>query len=954
MFTKIELNKQQQEAIGHDLGPALVVAGAGTGKTRVITERIAKLIADKKAKPEEILALTFTDKAASEMEERVDVLVPYGVVTTDIMTFHSLGDRILRERGFEIGISVDFKVMNSSQQLLFLNEHFDKLELKYYAPNSNPLKFISDISKHFSRLKDEVISLDEYKSYAKKLQSVAKTEEEQEIASKRTELSRAYGNYLDLCKQKNVFDFGDQINLAIELLRARPSVLMHYQERWKYILVDEFQDTNPAQYELLKLLSGKNQNLMVVGDDDQSIYKFRGAAITNILHFVKDFPNAEQIVLTHNYRSTQKILDAAYRVIQNNNPDRLEERNKISKKLTAQAEGEDPEFKTFEHKLSETEWLAEKIKEVAEKGTSYKDIAILLRKNTQASQVVSALENYQIPYVLGGAAKLYEQEEVRVLINFLHSASDPTDSTSLYQLAVGPIYNLPVATVLELSRFASRRNKSLERVFEEQNQEEFAKVLSDIFRYRELCKHHSAGQVLYSFITETGYLSNLAQQAEERYLGQLKVQNVAKFFDVVREFEEISNHKDLPSFASYLAAIRSVGDEPEVTVDNYEVDAVNILTVHKAKGLEYKTVFIPDLVQDIFPLRNFGEGITMPAELLKEEVPSASWRGEAHEQEERRLFYVALTRAKSKLFLSASFEHGLKRPRKISKFALEFLDVANLTQPTQKSSPLSRIEHFKPASDEAERPLNFLEKEGFLELTPHQIEDYLTCPKEFYYKHILHIPIPRNHAMIYGSAMHKAIEAYFRAKMAGSKITLSDMQNVFESNWSSEGFISLSHEEKRFKQGQDTVKRIYETNEKTGEIPAFVEEKFLVRLPDIKVEINGRFDAIYERGGRVEIRDFKSTAVNDQKEADSKTRGSHQLAFYTLAWQKRTGKLPDLVTLDFFDSQLIGKHQPKPDNIVKTLELVRRAADGIRAGKFDRGDCKYCTHINLDEIVLEK
>ncbi|MEK7615422.1 MAG: UvrD-helicase domain-containing protein, partial [Patescibacteria group bacterium] len=324
------LNPAQIKAVTHREGPLMIVAGAGTGKTTVITRRIAWLIEQQLAKPEQILALTFTDKAAGEMEERVDLLLPYGYVDLQISTFHAFCERLLRDHGVHIGLSPDFKLVTELDAWLLARQQLDRFDLDYYRPLGNPTKYLKSLLQHFSRAKDAAITSDAYLACVEGKASDADSEVHND------ELARAYHTYQQILLERDSLDFGDLILYAVQLLKTRPAVLARLQKQFPFVLVDEFQDTNHAQYELVRLIAGDKQNLTVVGDDDQSIYKFRGASIENILRFQTDFPTATQVVLTHNYRSVQSILDHAYTFIQKNNPNRLEIKANLSKKLLAQ------------------------------------------------------------------------------------------------------------------------------------------------------------------------------------------------------------------------------------------------------------------------------------------------------------------------------------------------------------------------------------------------------------------------------------------------------------------------------------------------------------------------------------------------------------------------------------------------------------------------------------------
>ncbi|MEI8334500.1 MAG: UvrD-helicase domain-containing protein, partial [Chloroflexota bacterium] len=351
------LSRDQRRAVTHGDGPLLVVAGAGTGKTQVITRRIAWLIATRRARPSEILALTFTDKAAEEMQARVDRLVPYGFTDAAISTFHAFGDRVLRESALELGLPTDVRVLSRPETVLFLRERLFAFDLDLYRPLGDPTRFLDALAAHFSRCKDEDVSPDDYAEFVRRLVRAAAEAEARgtapgssaadreaaevavDVARRQGELAAAYARYQGLMAEAGHVDFGDQVSLALRLIRESPSARERLRARYRYILVDEFQDTNRVQWELVALLADPSRNLTVVGDDDQSIYRFRGAAISNILGFLDRYPRAVKVVLRRNYRSRAPILDAAYRLIRFNDPDRLEVRAGIVKRLVAVRRG---------------------------------------------------------------------------------------------------------------------------------------------------------------------------------------------------------------------------------------------------------------------------------------------------------------------------------------------------------------------------------------------------------------------------------------------------------------------------------------------------------------------------------------------------------------------------------------------------------------------------------------
>ncbi|MFQ6093961.1 MAG: ATP-dependent helicase, partial [bacterium] len=572
------LNPEQVEAVKHGQGPLLIVAGAGTGKTRAIAHRIAHLITSKGAEPEQILALTFTEKAAAEMEERVDIMVPYGFANVWISTFHAFGERVLREHALELGLASDFRVLSEPEQAIFFREHLFEFPLQYYRPLGNPTKYISAMIKVISRAKDEDVTPKEYLEFASKLEEEAKAlldePELQEQALQQKEIARTFQKYQELLAREGKADFGDLVILTLKLFREHPLILKEYQERFEYILVDEFQDTNYAQFQLVQLLAKNPPNITVVGDDDQSIYKFRGAAISNILNFMQIYPGAKQIVMTKNYRSSQTILDTAYRLIANNNPDRLEVRHNIDKRLWATgSEGQPVRHLHYDTLTSESDGVAKMIEEKVASGQyTYKDFAILVRANNDADPFLRALNMRSIPYAFSGSRGLYSREEVRLLISFLRTVADFSDSVSLYHLAGSQVYRMDMTDLTRCMNVATRQNWTLRYVFEHvaqfpeldelsaESKATIGKILSDIKKYVDRSRDHQAGVILYEFLTESGYLAQLTHAGTEA--AERKMQNIAKFFDVVCNFSNLAVEDRVAQFVGHLDLLIEAGDDP--------------------------------------------------------------------------------------------------------------------------------------------------------------------------------------------------------------------------------------------------------------------------------------------------------------------------------------------------------------------------------------------------------
>ncbi|MBI2798332.1 ATP-dependent helicase [Candidatus Saccharibacteria bacterium] len=939
------LNEAQKAAVEHGTGPALVAAGAGTGKTAVLTFRIANLILKQKIPQSQILALTFTDKAATEMQERVDRLLPHGYVESDISTFHALGDKILRAHSLELGITSDFVVMSNFSQGIFLSEVIENLagKLKNYRPLGNPKRFVSAAARFISRLKDEAITAEQFAEF---VSDQIKTEDDLAERRRLKELSLIYKTYQAESRRRGLIDYGDQVLLVLELFKSRASVLKTYQQKFRFILVDEFQDTNFAQFELVKLLSAAHRNLMVVGDDDQSIYRFRGAAITNILSFVEHYPDAKRIVLTNNYRSGQKILDAAYRLIQHNNPYRLEKQQKVSKKLLGSRQGQLPRAKIFDTQVEEAEYVAAELKKLHKNGYRYKDMAILIRKNSQSCNLAHCLNRHLIPYVLSESTNLLEQPEVKVLLHFINSLNDPGNSQALYGLLTSEVYNIALSQLVAASAQAARTRLPLEQYLTENKPaaKQINSIIETINYYRGLAHQMSGGELLYDFLQHSGYLVRLTKQALTDNSAVRQIQNITQLFELIRDFETVSYDPNIVSLWSHLAELQQSTDDIVVQASPLDLDAVRILTVHRAKGLEFRVVLIVDAVEATFPAVNRAELIRMPKGLFDSQDGAIDW----HIMDERRLFYVAMTRAKEYLRLSAAYNHGGKRLKRPSRFITEALGEVVVTKkrPVILKSTADSLINYSRLPESKFDPLARFYSDGWLQLSTNQVADYLRSPKEFWYFHVLSLPKGPFHALVYGTAIHAAIERYFRAKLAHQNIGLKDLYETFEASWLQEGFVSLQHQIDRFNQGKNTLKHFYANQQRQKSCPAMVEQPFLLRLPEIKVAVSGRYDAVYKNNDKIDIYDFKTSDVGSKKDAEKRLRESIQMAIYALAWEKNHRQVVNTIGLQFVERQIIAKLPPPAAET--TISKLTMVCNGIKNREFSKVGQ---SQINFEKLV---
>lgn len=946
-----ELNPSQREAVAHGQGPLLIIAGAGTGKTKVITQRIAHLIASKRALPEEILAVTFTEKAANEMEERVDQLIPYSYSFVEISTFNSFGERVLRNYGIELGYPSDFKLLDDVEQAIFFRENLFCLPLAYYRPLSFPTKHIQELLDAIKRLKQEDIHPEEYILYARELNEKPLDEAAKEVALKHAEIAQVYKAYQDLLKREGKIDFEDQVMLVVELFRRRPSILEEFQNKYKYILVDEFQDTNYIQFELLKLLAARHRNLTVVGDDDQSIFRFRGASLANILNFKKIYPDAKKIVLTRNYRSTQSILASAHRLIQQNNPYRLEIQEKVDKNLesTIPSSGKSIHMLQLDNLSHEADKVAETIQSKIKGGIPCSDIAILVRRNADADHFLRALNMKQIPFRFSGSRGLYSQEEIKILISFIKALTDFEDSRSLFHLALSEIYKMNPYDLTLLSNYAQKRNLPLHNVFKKIYEAESPvsisaetltvsrRIFEDLLYFGKLSSSSNAGAVLYEFLQRTGYLKSLISEMSLR--SELKIKNIRLFFDKVKNFSELADDDSIHSFAKHLDLLQEVGDNPSTAEAELEEDAVSVLTVHKAKGLEFEVVFMVSLTADRFPGRERREKIPFPDTLLKEKLPE----GENYIHEERRLFYVGMTRAKRFIYLTWARDYGLKRLKKVSPFVLETLDIPKMPDEVIRRSAQEEVERYGQPARQTE-VLSRRREKDILTLSYFQVEDYLTCPLKYKFRHVLRIPVLPHHTLVFGRVLHSTIHFYLRKKKSGKRITEKDLLEEYKRLWINEGYLSREHEEMRRQAGKRSLELFYLREEASALLPAFLEKSF--KWQKGRIKFIGRWDRVDYRPEGAVIIDYKATEVKDQKEADKRTSDSLQMDLYALSFLKTQDRPLSSTELYFLESDIVGRAQKGEKELERAMEKILESEDGIRNQGFearpDWHNCSYC------------
>lgn len=627
------LNEQQKKGVFTVEGPVLLLAGAGSGKTRVLTHRIAYLIEEIGVNPWNIMAITFTNKAAGEMKERVENLVGFDSGSIWVTTFHSTCVRILRRFIDRIGYDTNFAIYDTDDQKAVMKDICKRLNI-----DTKMLKERAVLSA-ISSAKDELVSSNEYSL------SAAGDYRKQQIA-------RLYQEYQAALKKNNAVDFDDLIMKTVELFKACPDVLKNYQNRFQYIMVDEYQDTNTAQFELIRLLAGDRHNLCVVGDDDQSIYKFRGANIRNILDFEKYYPEAAVIRLEQNYRSTQNVLDAANAVIRNN-------KGRKEKSLwTDQGAGSLIHFRQFDNAFEEAEYVADDIIRKKREGTyDYRDSAVLFRTNAQARLLEERFVVEGIPYDVVGGINFYARKEIKDLMAYLKTIDNGRDDLAVKRIINIPKRGIGASTIAKIQDYADMKEISFYDALKESDEistigrsgAKLKPFVNMIQTFRSKLSYYGLEDLIRDIIETTGYVKELEASDEED--AQARIENIDELVSKIVSYEETH---DEPSLSEFLEEVALVADIDNVSEDS---NKVLLMTLHSAKGLEFKSVYLTGMEDGLFP------GYMSITADDPDEV-----------EEERRLAYVGITRAKEDLTVCCARQRmirGETQYNAVSRFVKE-------------------------------------------------------------------------------------------------------------------------------------------------------------------------------------------------------------------------------------------------------------------------------------------
>ena len=635
-----ELNDRQKEAVLYNNGPLLIIAGAGAGKTKTLTMKIAYLLEEEKVKPYHILAITFTNKAAKEMKDRIYAQIGSEAKKLTVSTFHSFGLKLLRENYQRLGYEKNLVIMDSDDSLTVVKKIVKDMgyDSKIYNPKA--------IRNKISGCKNEMISPAMYERYA--------------VSDYEKMIQKVYEKYEDKLKRNNSVDFDDLLLLPIKLFKTNPDVLENYQDLYQYILIDEYQDTNEAQYTLTKLLSEKSRNITCVGDDSQSIYSFRGANYKNILNFEKDYKDAKVVLLEQNYRSTGTILKAANAVIKNN------KQRKDKNLWTSKGEGEKIKYYRAYDEKDEVSYVVERIKELISKGENYQDIAVLYRTNAQSRVVEEALLKENLPYRVVGSIYFYSRKEIKDLIAYLRLIHNSKDNVSLLRVINTPKRGIGLKTIENLTEKADLEGISLYEAITSGKELEFKDLIEKL---KTIAEELTLTELIDKVLDASGMRQEL--ESEKTLEAEVRLENLEEFKSITKSFEE---QEGLVSLEEFLMEISLISDVEEYRDDP---NRVSLMTVHSVKGLEFNHVFVIGLEEGIFPHMN-------------------SLMESSDVEEERRLMYVAITRAKEDLYLVNARRRtlfGNDQINPVSRFLAEIpQDLIETMKEENKPKEMEKIE----------------------------------------------------------------------------------------------------------------------------------------------------------------------------------------------------------------------------------------------------------------------
>jgi DNA helicase II / ATP-dependent DNA helicase PcrA len=962
----LQLNDAQRRAITHGDGPLLVIAGAGTGKTRVITERIRHLLeSDDSLLGENILALTYTKKAIAELRIRVAKGIGERGKDVVIANFHSFCEKILKE------VNPNLFLLEDVDHWILLRRNLARLHLEKYRRLAEPGQFLSDFIRFFSRCQDELVSSDDYQRFADLLATELEQEkqaldddtlkERAEQVALQQEIARAFRASEEILREKRAVALNGLITEAVKLLKADTKRRRELQERYKHILVDEFQDTNIAQLELLHLLAGERRNIVVVGDNDQAIYRFRGASFGSFKLFLQRFAYWKEgedstpyrVALMENYRSTPNILRVATQAIGMNEvspefPKKVLQPNK--------SEGERIRIVEMESPEDEAAWVADELERLHAAGRRWRDFAVLYRQHAHRDHLVEQLSQRKIPFVISKLSIL-EHPLVRDVLAYLRLIAKPFDDIACARVLSAPAWHLSAEDLVRLAeRAAKKRGTALYDVLQSPQSElpfdpssaAFKKLLEFLAEQRKTMRRRSAREIL-GDLTEWLEVPQRAAARNRKYVNQLG--------QFMKDWEPKSETRALPEFLEYLDYFEQAGGTLSLE-DDAPVDAVQLMTVHGAKGLEFPHVFLLRVNSNAFPARNRSPLFEFPDRLMKEEFPE----GDFHIQEERRLFYVALTRAEDRMTMTTVREKRGKVPVFIEDIVMDpAIKRRDVLQIAPKPNPpkVGTEEQRNAASGElfstGEAPPKIFSRiaswaEVFhppspepLKLSSSAVENYKKCPQQYAFSYLWSLKEGPRATLSFGSVMHTTIKRFLEQLKKGVKLPFDEVQRIYDAEWTSAGYEDEYQEAEYKKDGLEQLRVFHAAV--LQDPPDILEQEKGFELPlENNVILTGRMDQVNSLGRKdVEIVDYKTG--KPRKEADA--RKDLQLSIYALAAREIFEWNPARLVFHYLQNNQRLETLRDAKQIADAESTVQQTAADIRAANFPpiRGFfCRSCAY----------
>ena len=953
-----QMNEAQRRAIEHGEGPLLVIAGAGTGKTRVITERIRHLLErNATLTGENILGLTFTLKAAGEMKSRVMKTCGERAAGITLSTFHSFCESLLKET------KSGQLLLDQVDQWILLRRNMRRLQLDKYRRLAEPGQFLSDFISFFSRCQDELVSSADYERYAKELAARLEAErtlldedtykERLETVERQREIARAYRASEELLREKNRLTFGSLLTGAVELLEKDAELRERLQQRYRHILVDEFQDTNIAQLRLIELLAGPDRNVIGVGDNDQAIYRFRGASFGSFQLFLQRFANWKKgddsspfrVTLTENYRSTPNILRVASEVISH---------NEVSADFPTKSlgptkpEGEKIRIVEMASAGAEAQWVADEIERLHQAGRKWRDVAVLYRQHAHRDELVEQLAQRRIPFAIAGLSIL-DHPLVKDVIAYLRLIVKPYDDVACARVLSAPAWRLQPPDLLRLTEKVKGKKgaKSLFDVLQlPQGQLPFdstlrlpAELLEFHASQRKNLRKNTAREIL-SDVIEWLEVSQRAAERDRKYVKRLS--------EFVKEWEAKSETRLLPEFIEYLEYFQQANGSINLE-DDAPGDAVQLMTVHGAKGLEFSHVFLLRVNMGCFPPNKRPMLFEFPEELMKEELPE----GDFHIQEERRLFYVALTRAQDRLTVTTLTEKKGRIPTFIEDMLMDpsvkRRDIRQLAPKTQNAEGVetaresqSELSLFQGSS---EPPRIFSQIAAWAEtfhpapfepltLNPSAIAGYRACPQQYLFERMWSLRGTPKATYTFGRVMHATIRRVMAEFKKGHRLAFDDVEHIYEMEWSDIGFEDDYQKEEYKREGLEQLRTFHAAVVASG--PAVLEQEKTFELAlENNVIVNGRIDQINSLGASarsrdVEIVDYKTGKLRKPKEAAKDL----QLSIYAIAAKEILELNPVRLVFHYLENNERQETTRDAKQLREAQAVVLETAADIRAGEF--------------------